>query len=203
MFKIIITIIGGIGSGKTLSVAKIIKDNPDNYPITNFNLKGIDHHRLKYSDLITDDDETKKQNVNWDFWENIKKKRKNFSIYLDEAHNIIGSRQSMSKSNQLMSRWVSQIRKIMSDSPVNHLYIITQKPRRIDVNFRELTQVVIECIKKEYKGGKILIIQKYYDGFDMYEIRKKSARSFFIGNRYFKYYDTDEMVTFKDGDEFI
>ena len=197
--------IGGIGSGKSLSVVRRVVESGDNYPLTNFRLKKIKYHRLKLSDIIKTKDG--KSAVNWDFWEKVRTTHKAYSIYLDEAHNIIGSRSSMSKQNQLMSRWISQIRKILSDSKDNHIYVITQKPRRIDVNFRELAQVVIEC-QKITKGKDVYIIQRFYNGFDDYELaksglKKASAKSFFKGNKYFKYYDTGEMVTFKDGEEYL
>ncbi len=206
----IICYIGGIGSGKTLSIVKEIVDRK-NYPITNFDLKKIKFHRLSFDDLITTDEileEGQKKpkiikKVNWAFWEGIRKKHKYFSVYLDEAHNIINARASMSKSNILLSKWVSQIRKVLSDDPVNHLYIITQKPRKIDINFRDLTQIVINCSCIEFKKGKIYIVQDFYDGFDAYYEGRKKARTWFKANPYFKYYDTKEMVTFSDADIYI
>ena len=200
----IICLVGGIGSGKTLSVVKEIVTS-NNYPITNFRLKNVNYHRLKYSDLITEvtDDKKKTLKVNWLFWENLRKKHKFFSIYLDEAHNLIGSRASMSKRNQLLSNWISQIRKILSDNPFNHIYIITQNPRRIDINFRELTQVVIEC-RKAIINKKVIIFQRYYNGFDDYYMRfKAEEKTWFFGNKYFKYYDTTDMVRFSDVEDFV
>ena len=103
-----------------------------------------------------------------------------------------------------MSKWVSQIRKILSDSPHNHLYVITQRPRKIDINFRELTQVVVECFKLK-KGNDIIIVQKYYDGFDNYFMwhRKPVRTTYFLGNKYFKYYDSYDMVRFTDVESYV
>lgn len=197
----IITIIGGIGSGKSLSCIKIIKESK-NYPLTNFNLKNMKYHRLMLSDILKTLENEKKisYEVNWDFWN--KQRKKDFSIYLDEAHNIVHARTSMSLRNRIMNKWISQIRKILSDSPTNHLYIITQLPRMIDVTFRELTQVVIHCSKLEYKN-KVYIIQKFYNGFRDYELNICSAKTYFLGNPYFKYYNTKELVKFDDADKFI
>jgi hypothetical protein len=44
------------------------------------------------------------------------------------------------------------------------------------------------------------------DSYDMATNRfleKPSLKRYFVGNPYFKYYDTNEMVTFKDGEEYI
>lgn len=202
----IIAFIGGIGSGKTVSVIKEIVSKKG-FPLTNFRLKKCHYHRLKYDDLLRyDRDKNGKvilKGVNWEFWENLRKEHMHFSIYLDEVHNIISSRTSMSKRNIYLSQWISQIRKVLSDSANNHLYIITQTPRKLDVNFRELTHVVIACKKIELPDKKILIIKDYYDGFDGYEMGQKRLRTSFYANPYFKYYDSYEMVRFSDADEFI
>lgn len=204
----IIVLVGGIGSGKTISaVREIIKSK--NYPITNFKLKKYKYHRLKYTDIITetiktglDDKQRKIKVVNWAFWDNIRKKHSNFSIYLDEAHNIINSRNSMSKDNILLSKWVSQIRKVLSDSPYNHLYVVTQHSRKIDINFRDLTQIVISCSCIKYKNHTY-IIQKFFNGFDNYLRNAHKAKAYFNADPYFKYYDTMEMVTFDDSDIYL
>lgn len=201
----IIVILGGIGSGKSLSAVKEIVDNKQ-FCLTNFKLKNVkDYHRIKVSDIIIKEDvEGKKDRyrVNWDYWENIKSKHKSYSIFLDEIHNIIHSRRSMSRVNIQMSKWVSQIRKILSDSSNNHLYIISQTSRKIDIDFRDLAQIVITCKKIEV-GNKVFIKQTWYDGFDSYEIGKKTFKKAFLANRYFKFYDTEEMVTFSDAEEYI
>ena len=105
MIKIIV---GGIGMGKTLTAVKEIVDR--NQPaFSNFDLYGITHERLKYSHLfdITADDKGKEtMKLNFDFW-NKQTKKGGFDIYLDEFHNVMSSRRSMSKKNVLMSDWLS------------------------------------------------------------------------------------------------
>lgn len=197
----IITILGGIGSGKTLSVVKEIKDK-NQFPLVNFRLDNIKYHRLKFLDILLQDEKNKYCGVNWDFWDIIRKKHRNYSIYLDEIHNIVSSRQSMSRRNVLMSKWLSQIRKILSDSKTNHLYIISQTSRKIDVDFRELAQWFVLC-KKYNINGKIWIKQYYYKGYDNFMIGHSHFRKVFLGNPYFKYYDTKEMVRFSDGEDYL
>lgn len=196
----IIIILGGIGSGKTLTAVKEIVDNKQ-YALTNFKLKNLkNYQRLKIADILIK--EEKKYKVNWEFWENIRSTHKNYSIFLDEIHNIIHSRRSMSPVNIQMSKWVSQIRKILADHPKNHLYIISQTIRKIDVDFRDLAQIIILCRKYEL-GKRIIIKQTWFNSMADYEIGRKSITTKFYGNRYFDYFKTDELVTFSDAEEFI
>jgi len=196
----IILILGGVGSGKTLSVVKEIINN-NQYALTNFNLQNIDnYHRIKVKDIITKN--KKACAVNWKFWEKIRNTHKNYSIYLDEVHNIIHSRRSMSKVNIVMSKWVSQIRKILSDSPNNHLYLISQTLRKIDIDFRDLSQLVCRCRKYEF-GGKIYIKQEWFAGVEDYLMGIKRYAFRFQANPYYKYYDRLGLVTFEDAEEYV
>ncbi len=198
--KMIIIILGGIGSGKTLSAVKEIVDNKQ-FALTNFKLKNVEnYHRLKISDILVKDE--KKYRVNWDFWEDIRKKHKNYSIFLDEIHNIIHSRRSMTSVNIQMSKWVSQIRKILADHPTNHLYLISQTARKIDVDFRDLAQIVILCRKYEF-GSIVLIKQMWFEGMQNYEFGRKKLMTRFWGNKYYRYFKTGELVTFSDADKFL
>jgi hypothetical protein len=205
VYKLIITVLGGIGSGKTLSVVKELADSK-NFAFTNFNLKSSlkkKYRRIHVDDVIIRGEKRKDDRINWEFWDDMKKEHKNFSIYLDEVHNLIHSRSSMSKTNILMSKWVSQIRKITSDSPNNHLYLISQTLRKIDVDFRELSQVFIKCQKITSPDGKVWIKRYYYDGLIDYQINKVSYKRIFLGNPYFKYYNTEEMVKFSDEGTYV
>ncbi len=192
---------GGIGSGKTLSVVKEIV-NKDIFAFTNFNLNVKNYHRLRLSDILKFDEKGKPININWKYWNNINRKYKNYSIFLDEIGNICSSRQSMSKRNILINKWLSQIRKVLQDNPNNHLYFITQKLRQVDIIFRELAQVIIRC--KLYKvGTNTYIKQYYYDGLEQYALNNPTAKKFYLGNPYFKYYNRKEMVTFGDEENYI
>lgn len=197
----IICLIGGIGEGKTLSVIReIIKNSQPCY--TNFDVKIPDCYRLKLSDIIIKSDKLKDWGVNWQFWEDARKKNRNFSIYLDEIHNIIHARGSMTKRNQLMSVWVSQIRKILSDSATSHLYIISQTISKIDKDFRDLTHVFIRCKKVEHEGN-VYIIQRWFSSVEALEFNTPFAKSVFSGNEYFRYYDYNRIVKFTDAEEYV
>ncbi len=164
-----------------------------------------------------------KKRLNWDFWNDLIDKREDWDIALDEVHNLVHSRMSMTKNNVLLSVWISQIRKILGNSKKNHIYLVTQKLDRLDVAFRDLTHTIVYCEKIEHKttiatitrdGGrkqirqlpKTFIIQYYFIGeqavaryrqFTM--TRDKSLydkRTFFIGNPYFQFYDSFSLVRF-------
>lgn len=188
----IICFLGGIGSGKSLSLVKEIQ-NRDQFLFTNFELKNYkQYQRIKFADVFQEKGE-KQYDVNWAFWNEQALKHKGYSIALDEVHNLINSRTSMSAMNILMGKWVSQIRKILSDSEDNHLYLISQTLRKIDVSFRDLIHLfcVCTCMKD---GKNVWIKQRWFEGIDNYLNGHRKATSAFLGNPYFKYYDTKKLV---------
>ena len=189
--------IGGIGSGKTISCIKNIVENEYTYPVTNFKLKNwARYHRLKIEDVILTEKDEKgkpKSKINWAFWNELKKEYPYFCVYLDEIHNLIHARRSMSKTNILMNMWISQIRKILSDSVTNNLYIISQRVNAIDVGFRDLVHIWIECEKLQV-DNKVFIINKYYENLMDYDIGEYFAMDVFQANKYFQYYDSYEIV---------
>lgn len=198
----IIGLLGNIGSGKTTTIVKEIIDKKQ-YAFTNFNLKNMKkYYRIKVSDVILKGEKLKDYKVNWKFWENVRLKHENYSIYLDEIHNLIHSRRAMSRINILMSKWLSQIRKILNDHPTSHLYVISQTARKIDVDFRDLMQLVIECHKIQIKD-KVYIKQYWYEGLDNYYENRSGLKKVFLANKYFKFFDSKELVTFTDSEDYI
>lgn len=188
----IVCFLGGIGSGKSLSLIKEI-ENRNQFLFTNFELKKYpEYHRIKFDDIFQEKGE-KQYDINWQFWNGMALKHKGYSIALDEVHNLIHSRRSMSAMNILMSKWVSQIRKILSDSEHNHLYLISQTLRKIDVDFRDLIHLFCVCTKVK-DGDNVWIKQKWYEGIDNYLDSRRKATTIFLGNPYFKYYDTKKLV---------
>ena len=198
----IIIFLGGVGSGKTLSAVREIRRR-NQFALTNFKLKNIkEYHRLKYENIIIPAEKKSDYSVNWKFWEKVRKSHKYFSIYLDEIHNIMDARASTSVDNRILSRWLSQIRKMTSDNEYNNLVAISQKIRRIDVNLRELAHLFVECRKIEI-GDKVYIWQDYFDGIDNYEKDRHAAQIYFKAEPYYKYFDTKEMVQFGDVEEYL
>lgn len=192
----IVLIVGGLGSGKTITaVREIIKNNI--YAYTNIVLKNYKPwHRLMYKDILVYDEKKRAIGVNWDFWENVIKERKDFSIIIDELHNIIHSRTFMKKENIYMAQFVSQVRKVLYDKPNNHLMLISQDAHKVEIDVRELASIIIKCECKLVKGETI-IINKYFEGLENYEngISVDPDR-WFNGNPYFKYFDTIQFLKF-------
>ena len=219
----IIGLVGPIGSNKTLSIIKLIKERK-NKCFTNFDLKGIEEvHRLKYENIMSDRVvETKKdgtpkkvvKEVNFKFWE----KQKDFDIYIDEIQAVVSSRRSMSKENVVWSSFISQIRKVLGASEKHNFYFITQRPNAVDVQIRELCNVWILCSKvlltnvelktKLIEGSKMLpmniAVLKYFRSLEELEFYNVTQNdnipfysSWFFGNEFYKYYDSYALIDFR------
>ena len=217
----IVIIAGGIGSGKTLSIVKDIVDRQQK-TFTNFSIFGKPYTRLKYEHMFEKVSDGKKTTfkLNYDYWNKEAKKQGGFDIYLDEFHNLMSSRRAMSKKNVLLSDWLSQIRKILGQSELNNLVLITQKCRRIDVNSRDLAHYAIMCNKVQYNDimipteirekGKIItkklpltmIYKNFFAdaeslmNYESYGIGRPITRTRFVGNPYYKYFDSYELIDF-------
>jgi len=197
----IIIIVGGIGSGKSLTMVKeLVSNSKETHAFTNFSTKKIKNVERIRMDMILNYEMDKKGqqrpvSINYDYWKTLRKENKRFSIYLDEVHNILNSRASMSKNNQLITTWLAQIRKVFGDSEKDHLYLITQKIMRIDVALRDLAHIIIEC-NKFIKNKKVYIIQDYYNSLEAYFSNHKMGSKAFLGNKYFGYYDSYELIDF-------
>ena len=139
-------IIGGIGSGKSVTAVKEITDR-NNPVFTNFNLRNPNVIRLKTEHIIseTPDESGKniKKKVNWMFWNEYVSDNGPFDIVIDEAHNVMHSRRAMSSWNILFTTWLSQIRKILGSNEKNHLYLVTQRLKGIDLAGRDLCHEII------------------------------------------------------------
>ena len=244
-------IIGGVGSGKTISMTKMLIDLKQ-LTFSNFNINAPFVERLLKDNIISKRVETNDKGkekevafINWGFWNSIGKP---FNLAFDEIHNVLHSRQSMTKWNTLMSIWVSQIRKILDSDEKHHLYLISQKLDRIDVALRDLIHTVTfcECYVQMRVGNtwrtvpKNIYKEKYQDFYPLRQIptevmingklekrlcdvtwikqtifrgdkalmmfdrwaygneKTYDKRTCFLGNPYFKYYNSYELITFGD-----
>lgn len=219
----IIAIIGGIGSGKTITAVKeIVERSQSNFPIfTNFSTRNINKvRRLKVQDIVTG--KGTKMNVNYAFFRDSLKKYNRFDIVLDEVHNLVHSRRAMSRFNTTLSKWIAQIRKMMGDSEKNHIYIISQNLMRIDVAWRDLIHTIVYCEKMEmndeiptivYQHNKkktkslkrVYVVNALFSGhncidkFQQYVLnglKTYDRRSYFLANPYYQYFDTHGLIEF-------
>ena len=223
--------LGGIGSGKSISIVKEIVESEQPF-YTNFRIYNAKNSkRLKINDIITkkekDDKKSKgKDVVNWKFWRGEIQKFRNFNIAVDELHNLMHSRRSMSKFNILMSMWIAQIRKVCGSSEKTHFYAISQELERIDISVRDLANLIVWCRKVETKqkitttvreNGRLFkkempmvwIVRYYFLGSDCtrrYSLfrwngeKSYNFRTKFLANEYFSHYDSYELIDFGESE---
>jgi len=215
MIKIIV---GGVGSGKTITAVKSIIQRRE-FVFCNFALNNYpDHERLKVEhivkEIVTENPRGKptvKYAVNWEFWKNLIESGKKFDIYIDEAHNIINSRRGMKSFSICFIKWLTQIRKILGESEKNHIYFITQRITSVDIVVRELAYNVTWCFKIEKyinNEKKVYIFNYNFSGYNClylfnYFLETEQTfrickRSYFLANRYFKFYNSYELIEFNE-----
>ena len=191
---------GQKGSGKTLSIVMIANlDAQKRKIVSNIPGLNIPHHQLVRADMfckVIDDKkstaktEKYKLATNWNFW----KTHRGESIYIDEIHNLVDSRDSMSHENKAASKWVAQCRKVLTDTGdwrmlkrlrkmgnnyfSKYIYdLLTKEPNfyfnsqttsKIDKNFRDLTDVHIHCTSNLLDDGTLLVMNFFYFGDHQY-----------------------------------
>ena len=157
----IVMMLGLQGSGKTACcVREICTDASGRTYFSNIMTKGIRNNILIKPDMIVEkhpiiDAKTgnvliKKgvpqynMTVNKDFWKSAEIKYKGLNIIIDEAHSILNSRRSMSKSVQVILDWISLLRRVLgsTESGYGRLYLVTQIERRLDIVPKEMTTQV-------------------------------------------------------------
>lgn len=143
--------LGRLGSAKTVStVREILRDESNRITYTNINIKKTKNVRkIRAENLIKKtlvSEKTKrdgsteqkfKYEFNLDFW---LKQKKPLNIVWDEIHFIANSRESQSKLNRVMSRFLSMGRRItgFDKKGYGHFIFIAQTSRTIDVNIKDL-----------------------------------------------------------------
>lgn len=136
--------IGNLGSGKTAcEVMELFHDKTGKHTYTNIKTSLKNCMLLTPQMIVKKVTEGKKEKyeVNIDFWKQAKKP---LNVVLDEAHNIIDSRSSMSGLNKAVTNWQSSLRRVCGETDRNfgELVYITQIFSAIDVRTRELcTQI--------------------------------------------------------------
>lgn len=169
--------IGKMGSGKTLSmVRETLKYHSKGYKIySNFHLE-IPYEQLDFQKLFHMAENQESLN--------------DVVILLDEVHILLDSRGSMKKENKVVSFWLNQTRKMGVK-----LYYTTQHLHQIDKRLRSGTDFFIFCEGIKYlKNGTeyFICVNQITDGDN---VRQEN----FIGNKFFKYYDTNQIIGFMDG----
>ncbi len=83
--------------------------------------------------------------LNVDFWKKIKEP---IDVVIDEAHTILNARRAMSKTNIIVSDWLSLLRRVLgsTEGGFGELTFISQLANRIDVIARDMATNVIYTI---------------------------------------------------------
>lgn len=168
--------IGKMGSGKTLSmVRETLKYYTKGYKIySNFHIE-LPYEPLDFKNLFA----MAEKQIPLD----------NCVILLDEVHILLDSRSSMRKENKVVTFWLNQTRKMKVK-----LYYTTQHLHQIDRRLRSGTDFFVFCEGVKYtKNNKEYFIcsNQITDGEN---IRMEN----FVGNKFFKYYDTNQVIGFLD-----
>lgn len=175
----IIGIIGDLGQGKTLSAVYLaLKMKRMGYTIIS-NMKNF----ALNDDII--DDPQKIQELN---------SKDKYLIILDEIYVYADSRNSMSKSNRLLSYLVFQSRKRNID-----IIYTAQKISSVDIRIRGLTNIFINTINLGIVDNHIILkwelIKDISRNFEYTPVRTIRIK---IPVKLFKLYDTYEIISFRD-----
>jgi len=167
--------VGGMGSGKTLSMIRQAYE----YHLQGY--KVLSNMRLNFPHkLITSAD-----------IQNFAKEKKalyDTVILIDEIHIFLDSRRSASKKNLIGSYFITQTRKQKVK-----LIGTTQHRHQIDRRVRDNCDLFIDCEKmdlpvKTVKGDHVLLITNHINS------RTQYSKIRFVGNKYFSLYDTEEII---------
>lgn len=195
----LIGIVGDRGDGKTLLLTALLREDYDNglNIFSNYSLffpkprfKGqLPPQKRTFKDIVTMPEELR-----------------NASVGLDELHIGADSRQSMNKSNLILSKLITQMRKRNLD-----VYYTTQRLNSIDKRLRQQTDffIMVERVycshdKFDEQGVpqelwfKYQIIDAYY--YDTMNTKGDKEGFIYYGatKDLFELYDTDEIIDYDD-----
>ena len=179
-------VVGKQGSGKTVYVVKKAYDyyKQGKTIYSNVDLK-FPYKLLDYDDII---------NCRLD----------NAMVIIDEAHQLLGSRSSMSRiNNEITTSFISMVRKKNLD-----LFLTTQHERKIDARIREMEMDYFYlCTRYAFIKGewKEVLHNQDVDKNTPINIKIKVIEvdtgteiiGYFRANPYFKMYDTRQIIRIK------
>lgn len=186
----IYAIVGGIGTGKTLSLTAfgLVDLEKGKKLFCNIKLKNVQG----YKKLIF---ELNKDIINNMFLEvkNGTLKLENSTILIQEAHNYLDSRNSMSKQNKSLSYWILQSRHTGKGSC--DIIYDTQNLGQVDIRLRRNTDFIMRpTIIKTSGSGIPKIIRLEIEGMIGHKSRK--FIKILSVEKAVRCYDTHEIVDF-------
>jgi cytidylate kinase len=170
----IIGIEGGLGSGKTLMMARYLYQDL----LNGFDVRANFRLNFKSNDLdVKELLETGKE-------------LKDVTIGLDEITVFIDCRKSMSKMNRLISYFILQSRK----RNVN-IYYTTQDFDMVDKRLIQHTHIQIIAEKIYYSDGREIPDYRRYTILDFRNPKNLKPIQFIVDiSKYYNLYDTDEII---------
>ena len=171
--------IGKMGSGKTLSMTReLYKYYLNGHKIvSNYGLS-FPHEKMNFEELYDSAEQQEEMN--------------NIVIALDEVHIVLDSRSGMSGVSKVITFWLNQTRKMGVK-----LFYTTQYLHQVDKRLRSGTDIFVftNGMKIEKNGVEYFIVSNQITDTD------KTKNEMFVGNEFFKLYDTNEVVNFVKKDE--
>lgn len=141
--------LGPLGSGKTLCEVREMAINKFGRRYFTNIKTNLKHCTMLKPEMIVERElvgEKKGQPVydwklNQDFWQ---RQREPMNIVLDEVHNMMDSRRSMSKANVMMGNFLALLRRVLGaqQGDFGELVLITQLLRRVDIIAVELASEI-------------------------------------------------------------
>jgi thymidine kinase len=151
-------ILGNVGSGKTASTVRWMREHKDRKIYTNIQTKGKDFmHVVRMTpDMIIeknilsykrDGTPIYEMKLNQKFWQETIEREKKIHVVIDEAHTFFNPRRSMSKVNVIMTDFLALLRRVLgSHDGTGELILITQLSRRLDIIAKEMATEVQYCV---------------------------------------------------------
>ena len=169
----LIGIIGKLGSGKTLLLARLMHLFED----THFNCSNF---YCQYSDYITSAEE---MILRIDEIESDRPRK----FYIDEIGVVLSALNFYKDESEVMVDIATKSRKLKTD-----IYYTSQHMMMVDRQIRRITDIILHVTSKNLKNGDIEIMIQPFEHNGLYTV--ESIPKKFIGNYYFDTYNTDEII---------
>ena len=229
-------VVGDRGDGKSLTACRFACEAKKS--ITNFPVVKKSVERLKVKDVFSDyDPDAKAQKnrwrCNWDFW----KSKAGYSCFIDEAYMQFENRSPNDIKNKIWNSWGAQSRKFLCNqgsasglqkmfrlppglfnvlfpryiNSLSNFWMLSQTVRRVDVNQRELVNVLISC--EQIKIGECDVTvshcwhgDKFADAIEKMLNGVKPKTFYTQNSKWYGMYDTNffsREVDIEDGEAYL
>ena len=231
-----IFVVGDRGDGKTLTAVRFAceaKKAVTNFPVTK---KSVLQLKVKhvFHDYNPDAKAQKDRwRVNWDWWND----KQGYSVFVDEAYMQFENRSPNDTRNRIWNSWGAQSRKILQNqgnartlqtifklppylfmrlmpqyiNSLSNFWMLSQTVRRVDVNQRELVNLLIVCQQTVIGGCEVTVNHCWYSDKFSDAIQKMcegvKPKTFYTENKnWYGKYDTNYFsreVDITDGEAYL